>query len=63
MEPDVVAEIEARLVGVAAEHAVTIPWAIESGSRAWGFPSPDSDYDCRLASPGFVSAAWSCCSS
>lgn len=27
---------------------MSVPWAIESGSRAWGFPSPDSDYDCRF---------------
>lgn len=48
LEPDVVAEIDARLAGVAKDHGVRIPWAIESGSRAWGFPSPDSDYDCRF---------------
>jgi predicted nucleotidyltransferase len=33
---------------VRADHGVAIPLAIESGSRAWGFPSPDSDYDCRF---------------
>ena len=47
-DPLVVAAIDARLAGVAAEHRVHVPWAVESGSRAWGFPSPDSDYDCRF---------------
>ncbi len=27
---------------------VRVLLAVESGSRAWGFPSPDSDYDVRL---------------
>ena len=48
MDPAVVAEIDVRLAAVAREHRVGVPWAIESGSRAWGFPSPDSDYDCRF---------------
>lgn len=44
----VVAEIDAVLESVESTHSVAIPLAIESGSRAWGFPSPDSDYDCRF---------------
>jgi len=47
-DPDMVAAIERRLQLIEAEHDVMIVWAIESGSRAWGFPSPDSDYDCRF---------------
>ncbi len=48
LDPAVVDEIDRRLVSIGDEYAVRIPWAIESGSRAWGFPSPDSDYDCRF---------------
>lgn len=47
-DPEVVTAIDGRLCGVEAEHDVRIMLAIESGSRAWGFASPDSDYDCRF---------------
>jgi uncharacterized protein len=41
-------EIETRLDRIEAEHGVRLLLAVESGSRAWGFPSPDSDYDVRF---------------
>lgn len=46
--PEVRADIEARLARVASEDGVRLLMAVESGSRAWGFPSPDSDYDVRF---------------
>lgn len=46
--PDVRREIETRLAAIEAEDGVRVLMAVESGSRAWGFPSPDSDYDIRF---------------
>jgi predicted nucleotidyltransferase len=47
-DPDIVDRIDKRLVRIEDDHGVRLPLAIESGSRAWGFPSPDSDFDCRF---------------
>jgi predicted nucleotidyltransferase len=41
-------EIQSRLQAIEAEERICIPYACESGSRAWGFPSVDSDYDVRF---------------
>jgi predicted nucleotidyltransferase len=46
--PAIRRDIETRLDLIEADHDVRILMAIESGSRAWGFPSPDSDYDVRF---------------
>ena len=37
-----------KLIETKERHHVKIPLAVESGSRGWGFASPDSDYDCRF---------------
>jgi predicted nucleotidyltransferase len=41
-------EIGELLERIEARHGVRIVYACESGSRAWGFASPDSDYDIRF---------------
>ncbi len=45
---DIRAQILARLDDLARSEQVRVVLAVESGSRAWGFASADSDYDVRF---------------
>ena len=40
--------IQEKLKEIEAQFGVKVLFAVESGSRAWGFPSTDSDYDVRF---------------
>lgn len=41
-------QIERNLQLIEKQYNIRVLMACESGSRAWGFPSPDSDYDVRF---------------
>jgi predicted nucleotidyltransferase len=40
--------ISKHLREIEEQHHIKILYAVESGSRAWGFSSPDSDWDVRF---------------
>ncbi|OYQ34903.1 hypothetical protein CHU95_10000 [Niveispirillum lacus] len=48
IDPGMRRRVETELERMETENGVTILFAIESGSRSWGFPSRDSDYDVRF---------------
>ena len=48
IEPPAHVRIETELAAIEHEYGVRILLAVESGSRAWRFPSRDSDYDVRF---------------
>ena len=45
---DILREIQEKLDEIEKKENVRILHAVESGSRSWGFASPDSDYDVRF---------------
>lgn len=48
MKPNMQSNIKKYLAQLEEEKGIQILLACETGSRAWGFPSPDSDYDVRI---------------
>ena len=54
-------KIREKLLQIELDKNVKILFAVESGSRAWGFASPDSDYDIRFIykhEPDYYLSLW-----
>ncbi len=45
---DIHTQIQRQLTQLERDHGVSVLYACESGSRAWGFESTDSDFDVRF---------------
>ncbi|MCP4156467.1 MAG: nucleotidyltransferase domain-containing protein [bacterium] len=48
MKNNMIERIKGQLEKIRQSEKITILYACESGSRGWGFPSPDSDWDVRF---------------
>lgn len=48
IDPAIRLNIQHQLLNIERQHDVRVLYACESGSRGWGFASPDSDYDVRF---------------
>jgi predicted nucleotidyltransferase len=48
MDQEIMDIVKKRLLEIENEHQIKVLYAVESGSRAWGFESLDSDYDIRF---------------
>ena len=56
-----ITKIREKLQEIERDKNVKILYAVESGSRAWGFASPDSDYDIRFIykhEPDYYVSLW-----
>ena len=47
-QAEMMALVPQKLKEIEEIYGVEVLWAVESGSRAWGFASPDSDFDVRF---------------
>lgn len=48
MDDQIIISIQQALKSLESAENIVVLLAVESGSRAWGFPSTDSDYDVRF---------------